>query len=441
MARRSANLRRLLGKLFRERQIYHRSDGVVHFISMSSRTQIALAVILFAALLWVAYSSVNVIFKEQIIVAKERDFRVMQTTMNTRLQNKERAYEEILAVNAIQRENFEDAMRELAGRHQALEAVISQKSMIDDRLNALADGLSIIGAPGGRNLGSANRLMVDPNGKEPTPRSSRDDVLRRESSAGASEQTERFAALRDIQQHASILRAEQIGLLTRLEEDSERRIDEISAIIDRTGIPANALVARTKIDGSRLAQGGPFISLADAEQLASSDGVPQESLEFFFKQSYRVASVLDRLTRYETALQSVPLSNPITVRHRISSPFGPRRDPINGRSAMHYGIDFAAPWGSPVLTTAPGKVVYAGRRTGYGLMVEVDHGNGFSTRYGHLSKLSVRRGNTVDLNQEIGKLGSSGRVTGPHVHYEVYYKGVARNPSGFLKAGRYVFES
>jgi len=440
MARRSANMKRVLGRLFRERQIYHRSDGVVHFISMSSRTQIALASVLFGALLWVAYASVNVIFKEQIIVAKERDFRVMQTTLNARLQSKESAYEEILALNLVQRENFEDAMRELAGRHQALEAVIAQKSMIDERLQALSDGLSIMGAPGGRRLGAANRLMVDPDGREPTPRASRTDVLRRESSADLS--GERSAeAVGQIQRHAAMLRSEQIDLLRRIEEDSVRRIAEIEAIIDETGVSAASLVARTKIDGSRLAQGGPFVSLADAEQFASSAVADEKSLEFFFKQSYRVASVLDQLTLYDQALHSVPLSSPLAVRHYVSSVYGPRRDPINGRSAMHEGLDLAAPWGSPVLATAPGKIVYAGMRSGYGLMIEIDHGNGFSTRYGHLSKISVRRGVQVDLNQEIGKLGSSGRVTGPHVHYEVYYKGVTRNPTNFVKAGRYVFES
>ncbi len=441
MARRSANLKRLLGKLFRERQIYHRSDGVVHFISMSSRTQIALAAVMLAALSWVAYASVNVIFKEQIIVAKERDFRVLQTTMNARLFNKDRAYDEILTLNDLQRQNFEDAMQELNGRHQALEAVIAQKSRIDESLRALAEGLAKAGAPGGRRLGDANRLMIDPIGKEPTPRRSRDTRLRREAmNLGGGEEL-RFASLRDMHAHASLLKIQQIDLLTRIEEESQRRIEHIRAVLDYTGVPADTLVARAKIDAPRLAQGGPFVALADAEQMAAGERAVDGGIEAFFKQSYRVATVLDRLTQYEDAMKSVPLGAPLAVRHRLSDDFGPRTDPINGRRAFHDGLDFAAPWGSPVNSTAGGRVVYAATRSSYGKTVEIDHGNGFRTRFAHLSKISVRRGDIVGVNEPIGALGSTGRSTGPHLHYEVYYKGVARDPHEFVKAGRYVFES
>ncbi|MEL6363302.1 MAG: M23 family metallopeptidase [Pseudomonadota bacterium] len=441
MARKSANIRRVIGRLFRERQIYHRSDGVVHFISMSSRTQIALAAVLLAALSWVAYASVNVIFKEQIIVAKEQDYRVLQTTLNARLFDKDRAYDEILALNDLQQENFEDAMRELNGRHQALEAVIAQKSRIDESLRALAEGLSLSGAPGGRRLGAANRLMIDPVGKEPTPRISRDTPLRREANAIGGRDVMRFASLREMHSQAALLRVQQMDLLTRIEEESGRRIEHIRGVLDFTGVPADVLVKRTKIDAPRLAQGGPFVALADAEQLAADDRLEDDGVEEFFKQSYRVATVLDRLNQYEEVMNSVPLGSPLNVRHRLSDDFGPRTDPINGRRAFHEGLDFAAPWGSPVNAPAAGRVVYAAVRSTYGKTVEIDHGNGFRTRFAHLSKISVRRGDTVTVNQKVGALGSTGRSTGPHLHYEVYYKGVPRDPHEFVKAGRYVFES
>ena len=121
-----------------------------------------------------------------------------------------------------------------------------------------------------------------------------------------------------------------------------------------------------------------------------------------------------------------------------TSGFGARIDPFTGRYAFHPGIDFAGPWGAPVHATAPGTVVFAGNRGGYGNMVEIDHGFGIHTRYGHLSAITVQVGAQVDKGAAIGRVGSTGRSTGPHVHYEVWYDDVVRNPSNFIEAGRHV---
>ena len=126
MSRRSGKLRRVLSRLFKERQIYHRSDGVVHFISMSSKTQIALSVVVGAALLWVAYSSVNVVFKEQIIVAKERDSRIMETTYSKRLHDAQRAYDDVSSLNQIIQQNFDETMVDISTRHQMLRNMVER---------------------------------------------------------------------------------------------------------------------------------------------------------------------------------------------------------------------------------------------------------------------------------------------------------------------------
>ena len=101
-------------------------------------------------------------------------------------------------------------------------------------------------------------------------------------------------------------------------------------------------------------------------------------------------------------------------------------------------VDFAGPWGAAVAATAPGKVVFAGNRGGYGNMVEIDHGFGIHTRYGHLSKITVALGAQVGKGSVVGRLGSTGRSTGPHVHYEVWYDDKVRNPNSFIEAGRHV---
>jgi len=117
----------------------------------------------------------------------------------------------------------------------------------------------------------------------------------------------------------------------------------------------------------------------------------------------------------------------------MSSRFGMRVDPITGKRAFHNGVDFAGKLGADVVAVAAGVVVYADARSGYGEMVEINHGGGFSTRYGHHDKLIVKVGDIVKKGQVVGKMGSSGRSTGPHVHYEVYKNGRVVDPSSYVQ--------
>jgi murein DD-endopeptidase MepM/ murein hydrolase activator NlpD len=119
----------------------------------------------------------------------------------------------------------------------------------------------------------------------------------------------------------------------------------------------------------------------------------------------------------------------------MSSPFGVRTDPFNGRAAMHTGIDMRGEIGEAVHATAAGRITIAGREGGYGNMIEINHGNGLATRYGHLSEIDVKVGQTVRIGEVIGKIGSTGRSTGPHLHYETRVDGEAVNPQKFLRAG------
>ena len=135
--------------------------------------------------------------------------------------------------------------------------------------------------------------------------------------------------------------------------------------------------------------------------------------------------------------REMPIHNPVPGRP-VSSSFGVRRDPIIRRPAMHAGIDFRAPSGTDIRSAGAGTVVKSGWNGGYGRMVEIDHGNGLTTRYAHMSKLRVKKGQTVETGDVVGEVGSSGRSTGPHLHYEVRRNGDAIDPLRFLKAGKKV---
>ncbi|WP_428408097.1 peptidoglycan DD-metalloendopeptidase family protein [Hyphococcus sp.] len=434
MSRRSGKMRRVLSRIFKERQIYHRSDGVVHFISMSSKTQIALAVIVGAALLWVAYASVNVVFKEQIIVAKDRDSRIMETTYSKRLHDAQRAYDDVSELNQIIKQNFDETLADISARHQMLTNMVDRKAAIDEGLDALAKGLSEAGGPNGQRPTNGNRVMIDVAPSEPTPRQSRLSAARKlgakqvretEGNGGASD------AIKAMNKAAADLYTEQMLLLASLEEKSNQQREQLAMVLESAGVPTETLVTPAKISNTMLAQGGPFIDIAAGGEAAAE----------FYAHANRAAAAVDELAAIHKALQNVPLSSPLIVGRRFTSGFGIRRDPINGKYSRHNGIDFAAPWASPVTATADGVVHFAGTRSGFGRVVEINHGNGFITRYAHLNRISVKSGQKVSLHDKVGELGSSGRSTGPHVHYEVLYKGKPLNPRRFIEAGRYVFES
>ncbi|MBY0422789.1 MAG: peptidoglycan DD-metalloendopeptidase family protein [Parvularculaceae bacterium] len=438
MSRKTGRVKRILNRLFKERQIYHRSDGVVHFVSMSTRTQIMLAAVIGAALLWVAYASVNVVFKEQIIVAKERDARETEALFQRQLNKQARAYQQIDELNMILQQQFDETMADMSSRHQTLKAMVERKATIDQNVDLLTKGMSEAGAPNGLKPPNVNRIMIDVTPAEATPRQSRLSVLRREAVQEADQKKSAVPAnspaaapLEKMQAASAKLYVEQLLLLAALEEKAGSKIAEFRKILRLTGIDPDEIVGSPKIANMALAQGGPFIDVSN---------VADESTAFF-RHANRAGLLVDELTEVGGAILRVPLSSPLIVPRTSTSGYGVRRDPFTGRLTNHFGVDFKAAWASPIVSTAPGVVSFAGMRSGFGRCVEVDHGNGFVTRYAHLSRIVVVEGQRVRLNTKVGELGSSGRSTGPHLHYEVLYRGKQRNPRLFIEAGRYVFES
>lgn len=203
------------------------------------------------------------------------------------------------------------------------------------------------------------------------------------------------------------------------------QIAEVEDVIRRTGLKLDKVVPLNEEEMT--GKGGPFQALAPDMNLSDEDDALRVELE-------------RRLQRWEQVVGvyvSLPLAKPLE-NYYITSYFGRRKDPINGRYSMHSGVDMAGPYKQKVTATAPGVVTFAGRRTAYGRVIDVDHGHGLVTRYGHLAKIKVKKGQRVDLGTTIALLGSSGRSTGPHVHYEVRYNGKPINPSKFMKAGTHV---
>jgi hypothetical protein len=153
-----------------------------------------------------------------------------------------------------------------------------------------------------------------------------------------------------------------------------------------------------------------------------------------------LAKTLSDMRTLEAATSQAPFAKPTNTSAQ-SSGFGLRTDPFTGHLAPHPGMDFPAPRMTPVFATGEGVVDYAGRRGTYGNIIEIDHGHGLRTRFAHLAALSVRVGQHVDPRQQIGAIGSTGRSTGPHLHYEVWVDGQPKNPEAFLRAGDHVHQT
>lgn len=185
------------------------------------------------------------------------------------------------------------------------------------------------------------------------------------------------------------------------------------------------------------AVGGPEAADTDPEHF---DGDPvlgslQEFEEKLLARERQMRVLEDILVAGRMQREQKPSGLPVANGY-MSSIYGWRADPFNGRRTLHQGIDFAAPAGSDVLSVASGIVSEAGLRDGYGQMVEINHGNGYVTRYGHNQSVLVRAGEKIDKGQKIASVGSSGRATGPHVHFEVLLNGYVVNPAHYIQAAQ-----
>jgi murein DD-endopeptidase MepM/ murein hydrolase activator NlpD len=215
------------------------------------------------------------------------------------------------------------------------------------------------------------------------------------------------------------LAREQVAYVDDIAGTVSDRTGRIAKVLARIGYP----VAKPKGSADD-AVGGPFIPLdeaADPATFRSSVGL--------------IAGQIERYTAVRRLALQLPLAPPIAS-GVITSGFGARMDPFLGRPAVHPGIDFRAPVGFPVRVTAAGTVIAAENNAGYGNMVEVDHGNGVTTRYAHLSAILVTAGQVLAKGAIVGRAGSTGRSTGPHLHYEVRLDGQAVDPLRFIKAGK-----
>lgn len=218
------------------------------------------------------------------------------------------------------------------------------------------------------------------------------------------------------------IEARQLAFAEALTRYADRRAASAEDAIRKLGLDPKSVLA-----SAQRAMGGPL-------QLVSSEA--DGSMDPRFE---RLGLSMARMDALERGLDGIPQFMPADI-NSMSSGFGYRRDPFTGRSALHSGLDFAAPTGTPIHAAAAGTVSFVGNKSGYGRVVEIRHGNGLMTRYAHMSRWQAKKGDKVVAGDVIGAIGSTGRSTGPHLHFEVRMNDRAVNPRKFLEAAPHVLE-
>ena len=419
-------------KLFPDRELMLRTNGRVRFLRISRQVQVGLAGVALVAFGWAAYTTTSLYLNKQLVAVK--DSEIVNARMRYRLL--------LSDVSSYQRRSA-NLNKELAENHGMMLKLVEKNSALKQDLKSTENKLQstnqekqqIAGAREGLNrrlgeieqqMGQLNAHNFELKGNLSSVSTTLDDALheRNQARLRSRELAKRVAELKS--ELAELHKAEE-SVLAQLTRRTAGSIDDIKQVLGRTGLNADKILA--SIAKRVIGQGGPFIA-------AGAGDAPADRLRASIVELAERLGHLDELRKLAGA---TPLASPLDY-FSINSHYGKRRDPINGRWSAHYGLDLGSARRSRVYVTAPGVVTFAGWKGRYGRVVEVTHGMGFKTRYGHLRKILVKKGQKVDYRAKLGLLGNSGRSTGSHLHYEIYYKGVPRNPWKFIKAGRYVYK-
>ena len=349
-----------------------------------------------ALVVWLVGSSLFLLFHDGLVSRLMARQAATQYAYEARIADLRGQVEHQSSLKLVGETTLDGRLKELAGRA----AVLEVRAGLLDALHArpasdLPPGLGASIVPG-----------------KPSP-SAKPQV---EGRAAASTNV-RLAGVEEAIEHVD---AAQLRRLDGIRAGARRRADALRSAVLSSGLSVERVTSRP----AELAEGGPFVPL-DPAVTGSVFGRGLEAARL----DVATADALGR------ALPRLPFGRPLAGNLEVTSSFGARLDPFLGRPAMHTGVDFREENGSDVRATAAGRVTAAGPTGGYGVMVEVDHGHGLATRYAHLSAVAVEVGQIVGKGAVVGEVGSTGRATGPHLHYETRIDGEPVDPERFLQAG------
>jgi murein DD-endopeptidase MepM/ murein hydrolase activator NlpD len=428
-----------LERRFPERRLFLKSDTETRFIRLKSEVQAVAVVVGGAVLLWTVVATA-LLLMQAVAAGSVRDQIARQQSI----------FEERLAQLSNDRDLRVD---EAARAQERFTLAMDQVSMMqaellasEDRRRELEAGVDVIHATLSRTVAErdAARLALaaaSAGGETTEAGRVRDTVstvaLLTDALEGLADERDQMAtsvteAMSDKDAIAQELRALQLrndAIFAKLEEAVTVSMEPLDKMFRAAGLSPDDLIGSIRKGYS--GQGGPLTPIT-----SSTKGGPLTPEEV---RANGILGALDKMNIYRIAAVQTPFVLPVRDGFRFTSGYGVRRDPKGYGNRMHEGTDMAGATGTAIYSTADGVVTFAGWDSGYGRLIKIRHEFGIETRYAHLSQIRVDVGQRVSRGDRIGDMGSSGRSTGTHLHYEIRIGGTAVNPMTFIKAGRDVF--
>jgi murein DD-endopeptidase MepM/ murein hydrolase activator NlpD len=378
---RLARLRRSLEELFPERHLYIRSGGEMKGFVLTPGKQMAAAAGVAALALWTGVTTAAMVVNLLALSASDREMARTEAKYQRWIADRQARLNSAVAQLNASEGSIGQVVASVEKRHAALALLLTDLKGSPGAAQALTPAI--------------DRALAIPNA----------------------------APLRRVE----LVRLSQEKLLEAADSYAKSRAERLRLAFRMAGLTPSAFTPKSAD------LGGPLIEGKDPRVLAAVLDVDED----FAERIGKTAQGLSEARALDSAAERLPFARP-TADTPKSSGFGVRFDPFTRRPAFHSGLDFAGGFMTPVMSTGPGVVSFTGVRAGYGNTVEIDHGRGLKTRYAHLQTIAVRAGERVAVGQRIGGMGSTGRSTGPHLHYEVWVNGRAQNPDRFVRAGEYV---
>ncbi|MEJ6501727.1 MAG: DUF5930 domain-containing protein [Rhodobacterales bacterium] len=444
-ARLTRNFHLILNKHLPEQRLYLRTDSSTRFLRLTPGVQatvIAVSAVFFVWTILVssmflvdtfAPSSDAAVVRIQQLdfetrltrLSSERDKRALETQ-----KAQERFYVALDQISSQQSAllRSEDRRREVETGLEVVQRALRKTVKERDRAEIHADTLlaelqSVTG-----NVSTVSSAAEE-NGVTLDFLNSALETTVRERDDMAQAQLAMLDKVNDLKHDAKLTTERNQRIFSRLEEAVTVSISPLEKMFENIGLSTDKLLEDVKSGYS--GTGGPLTPLAISTRGKSEDATSIAANNLLEK--------MDKVNLLRIAAERTPIVMPVHSSYRMTSGFGWRRHPTKGTGRMHEGTDFASNAGTPIFATADGVVVYAGWSNGYGNVIKIQHALGFETRFGHLSKLNVTKGQRVSRGDRIGDMGSTGRSTGPHLHYEIRIGGKPVNPMTYIKAARNVF--
>lgn len=383
-------------KLFSEKEIIFRSQNRAKVLTISSKAQVLFLSILIIIGCWSFYSY-HIYNKSGVMVSAKT--RELETTRD--------AYANLMGDFMSLQKNISNILSNASNKNskQEIEKYKKQASVVEDKI---------------KQLSASNDWASEDKLEEKISLS--EAVLQRD--IAASERDELKRQMNEMEDIIDELKEAEKEVLEKVSQISSKEVNKIKSAFKEINVPLKRQGLYFNPQANRKNGKGGLFEPAKTPKLRDKE-ISQKITEIY--------QDVDDLEYYREIVQYVPLGKPVWS-YWLTSSFGGRADPFNKKQARHKGVDLASRTGNKIKTMAKGKVTRAEYAGGYGNLVEVDHGNGFKTKYAHMNKIYVKKGQYVEAQDVVGEVGNTGRSTGPHLHYEVLYRGVPVDPMPFMKA-------